>query len=93
MDPYIEAELVKWESAKRQDGDHRTLSILLLKSIKYMVYYTFLDSKVAAKYIMVCKEYILLFRLIIYVIHSFTHTFSTIYRAVLRPSSGNSTKC
>ena len=41
------------------------------------------NLKVAGKYIVVCKEYILLFRLIIYVLYSFTATLSTFYIVLL----------
>ena len=39
--------------------------------------------QVVGKYIVACKEYILLFRLIIYILYSFTHSFSTFYIGLL----------
>ena len=44
-----------------------------------MFYYILFNLKVAGKYIVLHKEYILLFRLIMYVLYSFICTFSTLY--------------
>ena len=43
------------------------------------MFYYFLNLKIVGKYIALSNEYILLFRLIIYVRYSFTYTFSTFY--------------
>ena len=80
--PYIKSGettfTVKEEvEAKIQDGGNKTLSISILQLNKLHVLLCFLKTLVAGKCIMVCKEYILLFRLIIYVLYSFTRTFST----------------
>ena len=72
------------ENANKQDGNQRMLSISPIKSIKlHVLLHFFFNSKVAGKYIAVCKEYIFLFRLIIYVLYSFTHIFTTIYIGLL----------
>ena len=47
-----------------------------------MFYYIF-QLVSSGQYIVVCKEYILLFRLFIYVLYSFTHTFSTFHIGLL----------
>ena len=47
-----------------------------------MFYYIF-NSKVTGKYIAEYEEYIVLFRLFIYVLYSFTHTFAAVYIGVL----------
>ena len=47
-----------------------------------MFYYIF-QLNICGKYIVVCKEYILFFRLIIHVLNSSTHIFTTIYIVLL----------
>ena len=64
MVTYIEAGLVLCKRMQK-DGDFRTLSISLLKLDNFIIFF---NIKVAG--IMVCKEYILLFRLFIFSIHS-----------------------
>ena len=44
---------------------------------------TYFNLKVVAKYILLCIKYILLFRLSIHVLYSFTNSFSTFYIGLL----------
>ena len=47
-----------------------------------------ISSKVAGKYIVIGKEYILLFRFMIYVLKSFTPHLHLLYRVAFHPSYG-----
>ena len=59
------------------------LLILILKFNKLVyVWLHFFNLKVAGKYILVCKDYFLLFRLI-YALYSFTHNFYASYKGLL----------
>ena len=60
------------ENAKRQDGGNRTLSILILKSIKLCFIIIFVNLKVVGKYDDGCEEYTLVLKLRIYLFISFT---------------------
>ena len=69
---------IYWERIqKKQDGDHRMLSISLLKAIKLYVLLYFSTERFPVN--TVYEEYILLFSLSIYLFHLFTNTFTTIY--------------
>ena len=71
-------ELVKWKRMqKAQDGGNKTLLISILKMKKLHV---LLFQHIST---VVCTVYIWLFRLIIYVLCSVTHTFSNIYIGLL----------
>ena len=76
------------ENAKSQDGGDKMLLISILKLEHALLY--FFNLKVGGKYIVLYKEHILPFRFIIYVLYSFTHTFSGfyVYRVALHSSCG-----
>ena len=73
---YIGTELVKWEIAKRHDGDEIMLPISLLKFIKLRFIIVF-NSKVAGKYEDLYEEYILLLQFRSYLLISFMQYFAT----------------
>ena len=73
------------EKNKKSEDDtdiDQTFSISILKLNKLHVSLCF-NFKIEDKYIVVCEEYILLLRLIIYALYSFTHTFSAFYSGLL----------
>ena len=67
------------DTANSQDGGDK---ILLCKLSRLHIYYI-LPPISRGKYIIVCKQYTLLFMLIIHILYSFTHTFSTLYVGLL----------
>ena len=71
------------ENAKIQYGGNKTPSISLLKSDKPHVLLHISTYMLRVNTFLVCKVYILLFRLFIRVLYSFTHTFSTFYIRLL----------
>ena len=72
---------------KSQDAGNKTPSILILKFKYFIKLFNFTG---VGKYSLVCKVYILCFRLIIYVLYSFSRTFATfvVYRVAFRPACG-----
>ena len=73
------------ENAKSQYDGNKTPSISVLKLNKLDVFFTSFNLKVAGEYIVLCNEYILLFRLIIYVLYSFMHFLHFLNRVALHP--------